>query len=1694
MKNFRRVAISSLLLIAVINALGLSFATPALSHTVNENIESSDSFAQFFISEFSKPGFANWLADISPLAVTTYTVNSTADTNNGACTTGVNGCTLREAIIAANANAGADTIQFSLGAGSTINLLSQLPAITEAVTINGSSVILNGTSAGAGVNGLLITGPNVHINSLNIIGFSGAAIRLEGAGSNVVQGCRLGRTSTSEPTTNANGTGVFIASSPNNIINGTDQRNILSGNNDGVRIEGAGATGNIVKGNYIGTDTTGATDIGNKFNGVVIISAPNNTVGSDNASEKNYISGNDQNGVAITNAGASGNIIKNNVIGRNVQNQHLGNTVNGVFVLNGATNNFIGTATAGNRFADNGDGIHIKDAITTGNKVLSNEVVENVRNGVVFNNAANNDVGPVSGSGENIIAANGQNGVAFTGAAATGNHVQGNTIGLDMGPFAPNFVGNTQNGVIFVSSASNNAVTNNTINANLIDGIRVESGTSNNVAGNSLSDNTGLGINLGTDGVTVNDTGDADTGPNNLQNFPILTVARASTTVVNDQLIFTAHVEGNLNSAPNTTYTIGIYANTSCDSSGNGEGERFFGSFTVTTGSNGNAVINNNLTGSVSAAGVVTATATDASNNTSEFSPCIATSSAQSGSLQFSMSNYNVNESAGSAVVTVLRQGGSDGAVTVGYETSNITATAGQDYTAVSGTLSFAAGETTKTFSIPIANDTLDEPDEIVHIGLRDISGGASYGAVNAGSVTIIDNDAPPTLSITDASVTEGDTSDQLATFTIKLSAASGQTVSVHYATADGTAIAGNDYVPEGETIDIGAGQTQKTFTVIAIPDTVDESNENFFVNLSSPVNATIADSQGVGTIIDNDAAGAFRFSAATYDVSEGVGSATITVTRTGGTAEGVSVNFATSNGTATGGADYDPQSGTLSFGAGETSKTFGIGITDDTLYENNETINLTLSGPTGGATLGTPSTAVLTITNNDATPVLSIDDVTVAEGNSGTSPATFTVSLANATALTTTVHYATANGTAVAPDDYAATSGTLTFSAGEMTKTISVVVNGDTNAEGSETFTVNLSAPTNATIGDAQGTGTIMSDDLNGVIQFAPANYTQTEGGANTISLRRLGGTQGLVTVNYATANGTASAGQDYTAASGTITFNSGQEFADLNISSTQDLLDEANETFTITLTNPTGGATLGSANTATITISDDDQPPTITLTAFSTSEGNSGTSSGSFNVHLSAPSGQIVTANFVTSDGTATAGQDYVTRSITFSVPAGAVNTSTSVMIIGDTIVEPDETVVGTISNPTNATIAQATAVLTILNDDSEVTPSPSPTPGGNTVQFSSTIYSAFENQHLIEVTVTRAGDTSTAASVAYQTIDGSATQRNDYTATFGTLTFAPGEVTKKIDVLITDDTYMEPDESCSFELHDPSSGLSLGSPSSTVLTIVSDDLSSDLPNALDDAGNFVREHYHDFLGREPDASGLAFWTNQITECEQLPEAQRAQCREIRRINVSAAFFLSIEFQETGYLAYRCYVASLDRPNGLPRYREIMQDTQALAHGVVVGEGDWRAQLEANKQAFAQAFVQRGEFITKYPTVMNPANFVDALYAHAALTPFADERQAAIAEFGGASNTADADARARVLRRVGESDTLRQRELNRAFVLAEYFGYLRRNPDEAPDSNLDGYNFWLRKLNDFGGNYVQAEMVKAFLASGEYRHRFGK
>ena len=244
---------------------------------------------------------------------------------------------------------------------------------------------------------------------------------------------------------------------------------------------------------------------------------------------------------------------------------------------------------------------------------------------------------------------------------------------------------------------------------------------------------------------------------------------------------------------------------------------------------------------------------------------------------------------------------------------------------------------------------------------------------------------------------------------------------------------------------------------------------------------------------------------------------------------------------------------------------------------------------------------------------------------------------------------------------------------------------------------------------------------------------------------------------------------------------------------------------------------------------------------------------------------------------------------------------------------------------------------------------------------------------------------------------------------------------------------------------------------------------------PITINDSDFFVNQQYVDFFSRFPDQSGFDFWVNQITSC-----GSNAACIEGQRDNTSGAFFLSIEFQETGYLVYRVHKTSFGT---LPLYKDFMPNSRAVGKDVVVGPGPWQATLEANKVAFLNAWVASPEFTapTAYPLSMSNQAYVDKLIATAGVTS-SDVNGAGLVS----GLTAGTETRATVLRKIAESAAVNTKEKNRAFVLMQYLGYLRRDPDQS------GFDFWLTKLNNHGGDFHAAEMVRSFIVSGEYKDRF--
>jgi large repetitive protein len=512
--------------------------------------------------------------------------------------------------------------------------------------------------------------------------------------------------------------------------------------------------------------------------------------------------------------------------------------------------------------------------------------------------------------------------------------------------------------------------------------------------------------------------------------------------------------------------------------------------------------------------------------------------------------------------------------VTVAYATANGSATtAGSDYTAASGTLTFSPGQTIKIVTVNARGDTALEPNETFVVNLSSPVGASIADAQGLGTIL---NDEGPVLRITDVTQGEGNSGTSAFTFRVTLTPSSGSPVTVNYATANGSATAGSDYTATSGALTFSAGQTTKLVSVNVPGDTALELNEVFALNLLSATGATIQDSLGVGTIL-NDEGPVLRISDVQQaERNSGTSTFLFTVALSQSSASPVTVNYATANYTAVAGSDYTAVPVLpLTFSPGQTSKTVVVNVTGDTVLEPNEAFTVNLSNATGATIFDGQGTGIIL---NDEGPVLRITDVERGEGNSGTTSFLFTVTLSQPSASPVTVNYATANESATAGSDYTAVPLLpLTFNPNETSKTVVVNVMGDTALEPNETFLVNLSSATGATILDNQGVGTILNDE-GSVLRINNVEIVEGNSGTKnfsfTVTLTPI--SAGPVTVKYATADSTAVAGSDYTVTGGTLTFSAGQTSDSVVVSVRGDTAVEPNESFLVNLSDVTGDATI--------------------------------------------------------------------------------------------------------------------------------------------------------------------------------------------------------------------------------------------------------------------------------------------------------------------------------------------------------------------------------------------------------------------------------------------------------------------------------------------------------------------------------------
>lgn len=678
----------------------------------------------------------------------------------------------------------------------------------------------------------------------------------------------------------------------------------------------------------------------------------------------------------------------------------------------------------------------------------------------------------------------------------------------------------------------------------------------------------------------------------------------------------------------------------------------------------------------------------------------------------------------------------------------------------------------------------------------------AGYAAPPAGPLATFDltNIEKPMISVDDVTFTGAD-SLAGSGFTVTLSAPSASPVTVHYQTADGTAIAGEDYTATSGTLTFDPGETSKPVPVTILADNVQEDTEQFYLNLDSPgSNAVIADGQGIGTIPNDDAEPTFAIDDVTMaEGNSGTTNFIFTITKTGSTTLSSTVSYTTNNGSATAGSDFTGVTDSVVFLANETTKQVTVNVSGDISYENHETFTLDLTSATNGTF--TDNSGLGTITNDDAMPAFSIDDVTMAEGNAGTAAFTFTVTRTGATGLNASVDYATTDSSAAAPGDYAGVTGSLTFLPNETSKQITINVNGEVIYENDETFTVGLTNASNATISDGSGLGTITNDDSAPAFSFE--SLGQEEGNATSsnfvVRVTKTGATELNATVDFATVAGTATAnnacgaGVDYITTSGTLTFLPADTIKPVTIEVCGDTIYESNETFTVPLSNPAGAVIGIGQGTASVEITNDDSAPTLSIDDHTfTGVDSRGVVSSGFTVTLNGGTELPVTVHYQSADGTAVAGEDYNAVSGTLTFNPGETAKPIPVTILPDTTQENTEQFVVNLDTPTGATIADGQGVGTIPNDDAgpafavdDVTHSE-----GNSGTTSYTF------------TITKTGSTALSSNITFTTQDGSATSPEDYSGVSGNVIFGPSETTKQVTVLVNGEISYESDEA--FTLH--------------------------------------------------------------------------------------------------------------------------------------------------------------------------------------------------------------------------------------------------------------------------------------------------
>ncbi len=692
------------------------------------------------------------------------------------------------------------------------------------------------------------------------------------------------------------------------------------------------------------------------------------------------------------------------------------------------------------------------------------------------------------------------------------------------------------------------------------------------------------------------------------------------------------------------------------------------------------------------------------------------------GAFEFSAPTYSVNETGTNVIITVNRTGGTSGTnangsghIFVPVATSDGTAQANTDhgavtnYFAVMTNLDFAMGEVQQTITISVLDDHVITPDLTVNLAVNPVAP-AEYGDQPTAVLTIANTDNSISFSSAayQANKYTGSVPDGYAPIYVNRNGATyGAATVVFNTTTNGNATPGLDYLPMTNIlVTFAPGVTVQT-VLIPVLNGVSDGDRTVTLQLTNVIGSLLSNpSNAVLTILDRTLAkGSFVFSQTNYVVSEGGGSgytnAYITVLRTNGASGIVSVGYSTADDTAVAGAKYVNTTGVLNFGDGELSKTFAVPVLNTASIEVTEDFFVGLSNPTGGATLGSPAITTVTILNTNIGIVFASATNTFIE----TLPfATINVLRYNNTQGTTTVNYFTTNGTAFAGTNYVASSGTLTFNDGAAQAAILVPLIYDTQVTGDVQFKVGLSSPSPGVQIGTPGVSTVILQDADNGLSFTNANVSVFKNAGNLLVTVMCSNTNiEPVSVSYATADGTAAnhatAGADYTATSGTLTFSNGVATQTFNVPIINNGAVTGDHVFIISLSNPTGAGRLVSPSQQTVTIVDSNSG-----LRFSSANFTVGKSGGSavITVYRSDNTNVTTTVDFVATNGTAVNGLNFIATNGTLIFSNGVTVQTFSVPVIATTTVQPDLTVLLALSNPTNGILLSPSSARLTIHDN--------------------------------------------------------------------------------------------------------------------------------------------------------------------------------------------------------------------------------------------------------------------------------------------------------------------------------------------------------------------------------------------------------